>query len=340
MLFDFISPVWYHSQTGSPQVLGLLGEKGFSVTPYNLDDELKNLKAQWRENLDELHLLFALAKEIAFTRNTDLLLDQVVERTAHMMRAEAASLLLMNHETFRLDFKVVKGRSSDAIRNLDIHLRPGEGLAGWVAASGRRVIVNRPQEDPRFMAEVDRLTGFRTRNLIAAPLAAQGKNLGVIEVINRLDGMDFTDHDAAFLEAIADLAALAFENARASQDQESSRARLMSVLESLPGGFIGVDMRKNVTDCNPRAVEILGLPAGVMGQRYTRALASHPVLVEAIDQAFTENQGAQRKTMAVLAPGKGRRSVGYSTLLIRDPEGQTRGVGVLFQDITDLQEGG
>ncbi|HRY29093.1 MAG TPA: GAF domain-containing protein [Elusimicrobiota bacterium] len=306
------------------------------MTELNREKEISKLKADRQANEDELRLLFSFAKEVAFTRNVDVLLDQVVGQAAKVLRAEAASLLLMNHETLQLDFKVVKGQNSEAIRNLDIHLRPGEGLAGWVAASHQPAIVNNAEDDPRFKPEVDWLTGFHTRNLIAVPMMAQGKLIGVIEVVNRLDKKDFTEHDVEFLGSVAWLAAMAFDNAQTYHALEYSRDQLTNIVESMPGGFIGVDMKSRITHCNLRAQEILALPPNAVGQRFTQILAEQPGAVEAITRAFSENQGNKRQIFHSTTPFRGRRQIGYSTLMIRSRHGELQGVGILFQDITDF----
>jgi len=304
---------------------------------YNLDHELNGLKSEWKDHLDELHLLFSIAKEICFTRNLDLLLDQLVSRTVQVLKAEAASLYLMNPDTVMLDFAIVKGHSSDALRNLDIHLRPGEGLAGWAAAHGKAILSNNPSGDPRFKREVDLMTGFQTKSVLAVPLISQGKTLGVIELINRLGEKGFAEYDMEFLGSIGWLATMALENVQAYEAMELSQQYLANILGSLPGGFIGVNMKNKITHCNARAMEILGLTDGVVGQRYTVALSGQAEMSQALEAAFTHGEGVKRQTLSAVTPYKGKRQLGYSTLLIRDKAGKTQGIGIQFQDITDFQ---
>lgn len=305
--------------------------------PQGSNPELKKLKQEWKNRLDELHILFSLAKEICFTRSVDLLLEQLVMRAAEVIKSEGVSLFLMNPETWLLDFAIVKGQNSNALRNLDIHLRPGEGVAGWVAAHKESVIVNSPKDDPRFKADVDWMTGFQTRNLMAMPLMARGKILGVIELINRLDQDGFTDEDAEFLNSIAWLATMALDNAQNFQSLEKSEDYMNNILNGLSGGFVGVDMRNRITHFNARGMEILGLTKDVIGVRYTTALAGQESMIQAIEAAFVSGQGVKRHSFTINVPGKGGRRIGYSTLIIRDKRNVHQGVGVQFQDITDVQ---
>ena len=67
--------------------------------------------------------------------------------------------------------------------------------------------------DTRFFPELDARVGFETRSLIAMPLVARGKVLGVIEVINKHSGEKFTDDDASLLAILAALSASALDYA-------------------------------------------------------------------------------------------------------------------------------
>ncbi|HOW27397.1 MAG TPA: GAF domain-containing protein [Elusimicrobiota bacterium] len=303
----------------------------------SIEDELRALRNQWKENLDQLHLLYALSKEIVFARDLDLLFDHAVMRAAQVLKAEAASLYLLNQEDWTLDFTIVKGQSSEAIRNLNIHLRPGEGVAGWVAANGKSVISNNPIEDSRFKQDVDLMTGFQTRHIVAAPLIAQGKTLGVIQVLNKHDRKGFTEQDATFLESIAWLVAMALDNAQTYAALQASQDYQINILENLPGGFIGMDVKGRITHCNTRATEILGIFRDTcVGHHFKHCLTTIPVLMGALEKALEENKGVIRQSGDVLLPWKGRCTLGYSTLIIRDRRGETQGIGIIFQDITGV----
>ena len=67
--------------------------------------------------------------------------------------------------------------------------------------------------DPRFLPDIDQRLGFETRSLVAVPIAARGKVLGVVEVLNKRSGDDFTDDDASLLSVLATLCASALDYA-------------------------------------------------------------------------------------------------------------------------------
>ncbi|MDH7475833.1 MAG: GAF domain-containing protein, partial [Anaerolineae bacterium] len=85
------------------------------------------------------------------------------------------------------------------------------GIAGWVATHGEPVIVNNARQDARFSPFVDDSFGFRTNSLICVPLVAEGRTIGVIEVLNKFSGENFTDTDLDLLTILASVAAVAID---------------------------------------------------------------------------------------------------------------------------------
>jgi GAF domain-containing protein len=89
----------------------------------------------------------------------------------------------------------------------------GVGIAGWVVKNDEHLVVADAREDPRFYAGVDEKTGFETRNILAVPLRTKERVIGVVEIINKVDG-PFDDRDVALATALANQAGVAIDNAR------------------------------------------------------------------------------------------------------------------------------
>ena len=84
----------------------------------------------------------------------------------------------------------------------EIRVSDSEGIVGSVFSSGVTEIIADAYGDPRFNPEVDRRTGYRTRNLLSVPLRNQtGQVMGVTQVLNKRSGT-FTEIDVALVEAI------------------------------------------------------------------------------------------------------------------------------------------
>lgn len=297
------------------------------------DQPLKPLSKP-RENQEFLDLLYAIAQDMSFRRAPSYLLDQALARVVQVMRVEAASLLLLNESTGQLDFEVVKGLNAQALRELDMHLQPQEGLAGWAFSQNAAAIVNDPDKDPRFKAGVDWLTGFKTRNILVAPLRLGGKPFGVLEVVNRKGKTPFTEEDAELLSAIAHLLTTTLDNVRTVTALENSQAHFRALLENLPGGFLGVDRGGILTHASARATAILGWSEAPLGRLYKDVFHELREVSQAIALVLAEGKSVVRQSTPFLCPRRGSRLLGYTAFPLITTSGALLGAGLVFQDIT------
>ena len=126
-----------------------------------------------------------------------------------LMNVEAGSLLFLDHG--ELELAVAFNTQLESMKKF--RLKIGQGIAGYVAARGEAIIVNDTQKSPHFFPGVDRHTGYTTRSALCVPMISQGKVIGVIEVLNKING-DFTPNDEDLLQSIASSVSIAIENAR------------------------------------------------------------------------------------------------------------------------------
>ncbi len=149
-------------------------------------------------------------------------IDQVLKYTMDMVRivmnVEAGSLLLLNDN--ELEFKVTFNVDFEKIRAFK--LRFGQGIAGYAATCGKPMIVNDVRQSPHFCSDVDKVTGFRTRSALCVPIISQGKVLGIIELLNKING-DFTSNDEQLLQSIVSSVTIAMENARLYREEHARR---------------------------------------------------------------------------------------------------------------------
>ena len=143
------------------------------------------------------------------------MLEQIIKMTQQTLNASAASILLFNDNDQELIFEVASGPVGKALRRVKVSTQ--SGIAGHVARTGKPLIVNDVNRDQHFHGDIDDITGFVTRSLICAPLAVHRKILGVIEVLNKLDGSDFNEQDLEAVASVAATAAMAIENTRLHQ---------------------------------------------------------------------------------------------------------------------------
>jgi serine/threonine-protein kinase len=167
---------------------------------------------QSQRNVERLHLLLETTQRLLRSRSLDELLAILGETTATMANAERATIYLVDEERRELWSKVALGDDVGEIR-----MSLGEGIAGTVATTGTAINLADPYRDARFNPDVDRRTGYTTRNLLTVAIKARaGRILGVFQVVNKRGG-PFNAEDADILHALAESAALALEKARSEE---------------------------------------------------------------------------------------------------------------------------
>jgi diguanylate cyclase (GGDEF)-like protein len=95
-----------------------------------------------------------------------------------------------------------------------IRLQKGEGIAGKVWESEKIHVINQALTDARVAKKVDDKLAKTTHSLIAAPLLAKGKPLGVMEAINKHNHQHFDKFDEEIFTTLSHQAAIAIYNAQ------------------------------------------------------------------------------------------------------------------------------
>ncbi|TEU15261.1 MAG: GAF domain-containing protein [Anaerolineales bacterium] len=181
------------------------------------------LHQEGRRRVEELVFLNRVGRAITSSLNLEQVLTTVMEETALMLGTEAGSISLLDEESNELVFEAAVGPRSEEMKGLRLPL--GQGIAGWVAREGQRLLVPDVKEDPRFYPGIDGATGFATRSLLAVPLKVKGKVIGVIEAVNKTEGY-FSQADVALLSSMVQSAAIAIENARLYKDLQDRMEEL------------------------------------------------------------------------------------------------------------------
>ncbi len=153
-----------------------------------------------------------IALAVGSTLDLDRLLELIVSKITELMEADRSTLYLTDETGTVLWTKVLQ---ADELR--EIRLDVGQGIAGWVAETGKTVNIEDAYEDERFNQEVDLESGYRTRSVLCMPIRNyQGRISGVIQVLNKIGGI-FTEEDEELLEAMGSQASISIENSKMYQ---------------------------------------------------------------------------------------------------------------------------
>ncbi len=243
------------------------------------------------EPATRLDLLYAVGRKASSTPELSCLVKQIVAMTQQALKAAASSVLLLDEEKRELCFELAEGEVGQTLKQARIGVE--SGIAGWVARHGKPLIVNDVSKDKRFCADVDRATGFVTTSIMCSPLIAQGKLIGVIEVLNKLSGSDFDQEDLEALEAVASTAAMAIECKRTEEALRVSEEHYSALVGSLTDGVF--KFRGDViTWCNDKVEDIYGYTRDEligMDVRFPYPLSSGPLEQNRIVSAAIKKEG-------------------------------------------------
>lgn len=151
-------------------------------------------------------------KELSAPMEDEQRLKKILDDAVSIFDCEAGTLYLIDDRTSDLIFHVTLGPAADKL--LGLRLPAGAGIAGWAVEIHEPVIENDVQQSARHYKEADQLTGFDSRAILAVPLRVGDRMIGVLEIINRRDGLPFFEEDEAILTVYAGQAVTFIERAR------------------------------------------------------------------------------------------------------------------------------
>lgn len=202
-----------------------------------------NLIELQRENL-RLHSLLEVTETLGSVIELDKLLFRIMDVVCKHLKADRCTVFLLDLERGELWSKVALGLSKE------IRFPVTKGIAGHVARTGEILNIPDAYNDARFNPEVDKKTGYHTRNLLTMPMRNRNNEIiGVFQVLNKEDG-PFTPADEELLKAISFIAASAIENAQLYDELSKSFASFIETLSTT------LDARDYITSGHSRRVTL------------------------------------------------------------------------------------
>ena len=189
------------------------------------------------ERTIRLEQLLEVIRNLSTALDLDPFLKTVISEACGLTDSEAGSILEYDETSNGLEFLSAPWHYQDALHGASVPLKGS--AAGWVYREAKPLHVPDSKADPEHFSALDFASAFETRSILAVPLMVKGRPLGVLEVVNKIGEVYYTEDDITILETLAAPAALAIHNADLERRVEASYAEIAE-LDRLKSDFIAI----------------------------------------------------------------------------------------------------
>jgi PAS domain S-box-containing protein len=283
---------------------------------------------------------------VARTLTEDLDVHQVADRVVQpvlKLFAVQSSVLWLHEPDGSLVAAGISGRAREGFRRGDV--LPGGSMAGRAASEGRAmwtsdILGERDLELPDSQRTRVHTSGDRA--VLCVPVAVNARTIGVLS-LGDSSTREFTHDEVMLLQAFADQAAIALQNASLYAESQTQRIQLTQILESTSDGvlFVGPDGR--IQAANRRAGELLGLGATtIVGGEFAEILRRECSAVST-ERLLLACAGALGTAPAEGASGdldvpNFTQVLHWEARATRDAAGRTTGLTITVHDVTQERE--
>lgn len=161
--------------------------------------------------MDHLRVFHDVARSLTSSLELEEILGAIMDKMAQFFGPERWSLLMVDEKTNELYYAIAVGENQESLKGLRVPL--GEGVAGWVAATGNPLVVPDVALDPHWSAFSNKHPDLNIKSIACLPVRSNNKTLGAIQLLNsKLDLL--SEYSISFLRILCDYAAIAIQNAR------------------------------------------------------------------------------------------------------------------------------
>jgi Nif-specific regulatory protein len=217
---------------------------------------------------DERRLLalYEMIRVLNSETDPDALLESIVDMALRAVSAERGMILLREGSGASFSVRVARNLERETEQDAEQYSRSIVAQAG----AGRSILTLSAGEDERFR-DLKSVSMYGIRSLMCVPLRSRGRIVGTVYLDSRKEGALFSQDDLRFIEAFADHAALALQNARERAKLEVENRRLRAVAQDRVrfGNLIGrCEAMQHVFDLIEK-VAATDLPVLVQGESGT-----------------------------------------------------------------------
>ncbi|GAB4539307.1 MAG: hypothetical protein Fur002_04210 [Anaerolineales bacterium] len=313
---------------------------------FYLETTLKTISDKMQAFQHEYANLMALA-DIGQVVNSSLELDEVLrivmDNIVRLTKAERGFLMLRD-EKGEMKIRMARNWEMEAVHEKELTV--SKSVVGRVIETGESLVTTNAQEDQRFMGQ-ESVVAFNLRSILCVPLKVKNELIGVIYADNRIRAGIFADTEKTLLEAFANQAAVALDNARLfsslkrTLEEVTELKNLMdNVFASITSGVITTDVQSLITLSNHAAERILGCSSSeIIGRPLNETLASfsqelqpHLAQVRETDQAIVDLEISHQFS------SRGNVDWRFNLSPLKDAGQKTQGIAIVLDDLTERKK--
>jgi len=166
-----------------------------------------------RQKIEDLKGLLQTSSLLNASIDSHLLLETIVSHAKKVINAQGAALLRYDPKKKELSYEAVE-TDKGMIADSKLRIKVGQGIAGWVAQHKVPVYVPDIEKDDRFDHMPHKDLGLDVKSIIAVPMIAQDKLLGVMEAVNPSLKRFVAEEALELFSFFANQAAAAVSNAK------------------------------------------------------------------------------------------------------------------------------
>lgn len=330
----------------------ILRQRGMNLPPGALDSlkalrtQLEKLRDSMAGTLTELKQLRALAGTTSLI-NSSLepaeVLNQVMDTVIRITGAERGYIALYDSDTGTMEYPVQRGIDKEQIGQGELMV--STTIVTEVAEKGEPVLTENASKDTRYQGHQS-IIGFQLRSILAVPLKVRGQVIGVVYCDNRIMAGLFKPHDLNLLQAFANQAAVAIENARLFEalrrqvaQMTETRDLLTSIFASIANGVITLNRDGLIASCNRAAETIIHKPGeSLIGRPLDQVLPNLDGPFKQAVQRVREAGTRELVKVELELNGLGRRYWNVVISPLRDANHMTQGLAIVLDDITEIRQ--
>jgi len=192
-----------------------------------MQNKISALEQKLKRKQVEMNSIQQIGKSLSSELRTVRLLPLIMKEVTRLMNAERSTFYIVDQERGELWSQIAQQAEV-----LEIRLKIGVGIAGYVAQAGETINIQDAYNDDRFDPTTDKKTGYHTRSILCMPIFEPLKSekekpaiIGVLQVLNKINGV-FDHEDEELLSSMASQIGISLINARLYASVEHKVAKL------------------------------------------------------------------------------------------------------------------